>query len=287
MGTKITNYARAKRKRAGDDPAVEVLGGKAGRLEKAAPGEKRTSLAALESDDDGHGRSVERALRRAYAVIDRESYLHWGLTSEWDGRGGGRTRGESQRESWELPKGGDEASEGYGELTKGSVGRVVEAMEGVAALGAMESFLDAGSGYGKVVMHAALATGAGRVKGREVVRGRQRIAERAKAKIQGDDTHLTADQRGRVAKAALEGGDAAKEAGEFTHVFCYDKVFSERTLERMASSLASGRPRVLASFHGEQVWRGLGLGAKEEQRVRARTTGRESFMVHILRICDT
>jgi len=193
------------------------------------------------------GRDYESALLKAvYRIVDRESYLDWGLSSDYESVHGAVEIGGKHRvrnrhvedrlqpageDSAELGEsgaaerqgkrvlglgGGALGSEGYGEATMGSVHRIGLALQHLRELvlrelkpdgwgvlwdlGPWSSFLDIGSGYGKVVLHLRLLAGMHTSVGVECVHSRHTIGVRAK--------HLCETE-----EEACKGSDSCKGPG--------------------------------------------------------------------------
>ena len=102
----------------------------------------------------------------------------------------------------------DSSSEGYGEMTEGSIQRMLRSLQSPAsgggegegewerapavdpaaavyALGRSSSFIDVGSGYGKVVLHAAMAVPLRDAHGIEYVESRSRKVRAGAARPRG------------------------------------------------------------------------------------------------------
>ena len=175
--------------------------------------------------------------QRVYRLIDKKSYLDWGLTSDWltaDRRR--RTPSKRATATTELDtsarkqlfsqeseggrggedeatnSGRDSSSEGYGEMTEGSIQRLLRSLQSPLnaeveteagkdvggtlienedrvevdpsryALGKSSSFIDVGSGYGKVVFYAAMAVPLKDAHGIEYVESRSKKVNEAPAK---------------------------------------------------------------------------------------------------------
>ncbi|KAL1495502.1 hypothetical protein AB1Y20_016867 [Prymnesium parvum] len=168
-------------------------------------------------------------LKLAYKQIDQFSHLNWGLTSDYDA---GVTQEQlgfkakaSRRQAAECAEacisvasarlfstvrhavarrpheprglgGNTKGSEGYGELTLGSLSRLLALLVHLRStvlsrlyagqwprvfdLRSDATFCDVGSGYGKVVIHCALETYARSVVGIECVISRHELAEQAR-----------------------------------------------------------------------------------------------------------
>ena len=151
-------------------------------------------------------------VRSAYSLVDRLSYLDWGLRTEDEvvGVRAARERTSSSRHgAWDgciVHEGtmwGEAAhgrgnslgpktartSEGYGEATLATAEKLIRMLsmltrcvpaiggwQGLWDLNEDASFLDIGSGYGKVVLHAKLHSGCRAAVGVECVAKRAEIA---------------------------------------------------------------------------------------------------------------
>ena len=114
-------------------------------------------------------------------------------------------------------------SEGYGEATVGSchkIGLVLQHLRHLVLqdlhdthwgllwdLGPHSTFLDIGSGYGKVVMHLRLVARMRRSVGSEIVSSRDQIAKQALFTLEAEAGTMRAAHR-RRALAGLRGGCA-------------------------------------------------------------------------------
>ena len=154
------------------------------------------------------------------------------------------------------------------------------------------SLLDVGSGYGKVVLHAALCGAVARSEGVEFVAGRaERASELLSALRSGELAPRMqtepAELVQRLARCALRCGDAtsARESLDFSHIYMYDKVFAPHTLRALAPKLsASKRLRVLVSYRPLSAWLQLGLKGRwaSAGSICMRTTGGQNFTAFIL-----
>ena len=289
--------------------------------EKAAHSSEKESDCSLESTSDG------ASVRHIYNEVDKASFLDWGLTSDWHvgsdhGSSSARHRSARRRsslascdlawsstatteelslspptESGSALSGGDSASEGYGEITQSSMSSVLSAMHNVQDLDAHDSsFVDVGSGYGKVVMHAALETRCERICGFEYVRARHEKAVSVLEQLCASAPARKKSKLGLLARSllqrrvSLEHDDALADHANisiFTHVYAYDKVFSEHSLKRLAELLQqpSSSVRVLATFRKPSEWTRLGLKKAEHvYSVKVRTTGHQSFTVYVMKL---
>ena len=168
--------------------------------------------------------------------------------------------------------GNTKGSEGYGELTLGSMQRVSLLLShlrravlhrlgcGVWAhaydLSRSSSLVDVGSGYGKAILHLALATGMRSAVGIECVISRHEIAEhslqeaRLKLMLQpslagemadlevggGDEGEGSERGTDHFANVHFQFGDATLGRSlDFTHVYAFDRVFSPTTMTALAA----------------------------------------------------
>ena len=98
------------------------------------------------------------------------------------------------------------------------------------------------------------------------------------------------DAAQRLSRCTLRHGDATADAGVLraSHVYMYDKVFSDATSAALAKRLSKAgnacAARVLVSYRRPESWRKLGL-AKAWQlvgRCKMSTTGDQSFTAYIM-----
>jgi len=202
-------------------------------------------------------------LKRLYRRIEALSYLDWGLTSDYDAAA---TQGRASRGAGVSPRtdradgprglgGNTRGSEGYGELTTGSVQRLCALLhslrevvltrlrpEGWARawdLTSESALVDVGSGFGKVVMHVAVELKVRRSVGIECVISRHEIAAHALQEVRseilldaklaqslrspqpantgGGSSHL-ANGAGVSSKPANGGGNSSKQADGGGHI---------------------------------------------------------------------
>lgn len=254
-------------------------------------------------------------VKRVYALVDRLSYLDWGLrsedevvgkrsaslastvTSEWNGFvvHDGAVWGEAGH--GKAPTGPKTArtSEGYGEATCATAERLLRVLArltyyvpamggwtGLWNLDADATFLDIGSGYGKVVLHAKLHTGCRSAVGVECVAKRAEISTLA---LQGLYGEL---DRAKLANDLLRGvffeaADAtAMPILNYSHVYIFDRVFSTVTLIALAKVLSRSPFYVMVSSKKPQVWWDCGLSKIQPVgKMRFVTTGRERCTVFI------
>ena len=294
-----------------------------------------------------------------YRYVDKKTFLNWGLTSDWlvegprarrastgaastspptpqkrEGRGAANNAADPSVS--EAPEAPDEdpnaSSEGYGEMTEGSIERLlaflktlgshpeVERLAASAGAGGTaktprrrggapaaaaatarnfraadanltpsSSFIDVGSGYGKVVLHARLSARVAEAAGIEYVAGRAAMASDALRELRsGKHAFVTPEALALLrdpAATRLTRGDATKlGAFPFSHVYMYDKVFSDPTTEMLAAQLnASEKTKVMVSYQRAERWKRLGLSARfaEVASLTMRTTGGQNFKAYV------
>ena len=263
----------------------------------------------LELDEDVKEESAD--VRQAYAMVDRLSYLDWGLNTRdvvtgkrearvsaaaewagckvhsgelWAGSEAGSRKNLSEKEG-----NTSRTSEGYGEATCATAERLIRVLCNLTRyipsmsgwdeawnLSTDSSFLDIGSGYGKVVLHAKLAVGCRHCHGIECVPKRVEISNGA---LQGLFSEL---DRAALANDLLKGvsfdaSDACAAAShEFSHIYVFDRVFSRITLEALATVLERSNFYVMVSSKTPRTWWECGLTKVQPvAKMRFVTTGRE------------
>lgn len=280
-------------------------------------------------------------LKRIYHVVDKASYLDWGLTSDYDtvdagagedaggdnhrlrerrmiseneGLGANAVVGKgSSQYSSDLPSAAQHAtrrvgvngSEGYGEATVGSAHKLALVLTHLRHLvlqdlhdthwgllwdlGPHSTFVDIGSGYGKVVMHFRLMCRMRKAVGVECVASRDHIAKQALFSLEAevgadaslggasDDSESTrpgsaltdsADEHPppRLVKSGpFDGVEFCKKDATldrelpYTHIYIFDWVFARETLASMAKVLQRSPFYVLLSFRKVTEWWSYGL----------------------------
>mmetsp|Transcript_41291 Transcript_41291/g.133227 ORF Transcript_41291/g.133227 Transcript_41291/m.133227 type:complete len:267 (-) Transcript_41291:33-833(-) len=197
-----------------------------------------------------------------------------------------------------LPGRGDlttVTSEGYGEATLGTCERLVRllmrltecvpAMEGWGGgwnLDADATLLDIGSGYGKVVVHAKLLSRCRAAHGLECVRSRVEISNLTLQGLYGElDRKALDDDLLRGVSFCC--ADATREAVlRYTHIYAFDRVFSQYTLAALARLLQRSHFFVFVSSKGPRTWWRHGLSKVQPvAKMRFVTTGRERCTVFI------
>ena len=148
------------------------------------------------------------------------------------------------------------------------------------------TFIDVGSGYGKVVFHAALSTKVAKSVGVEYVPSRAQKASEVQAELlNGDRAFMTDESRELVSppRCELEQGDATtRGAFKFSHIYMYDRVFNEKTLALLAKQLNRSDFKVLVTYQREELWRRVGLRDVEHvHSFTMRTTGGQNFKAYI------
>jgi hypothetical protein len=259
-------------------------------------------------------------VKKVYAMVDRLSYLDWGLKTE-DEVTGKRTQSQTTLNSrsldWNgcivhdgamwgeaahgLGNRGDKeektarTSEGYGEATCATAEKLVRLLAKLTtylpAMGGWQgqwnldedaTFLDIGSGYGKVVFHAKLNTGCRSAVGVECVRKRVEISNTVLEGLYGEL------DRARLADDLLKGvsfvaEDACRyEAFRYSHIYIFDRVFSEVTTRELAKVLQRSPFYIMVSSRKPQVWWGCGLSKVQPVgKIRFKTTGKEGMTLFI------
>ena len=276
---------------------------------------------------------VDPVVKSVYRYIDKKTYLDWGLTSDWSVEGPRKRRsiggdGAPTTPTATAEKGAravkkikveedaeeneNAASEGYGEMTEGSIERLLQLLGDLteaeldsplpvrtpekgksnaaawADLNLCEesTFIDVGSGYGKVVFHAALSAKVAKSVGVEYVPSRAQKASEVQAELlSGDRAFMTDEARKLVSppRCELEQGDATtRGAFKFSHIYMYDRVFNEKTIALLAKQLNRSNFQVLVTYQRVELWRRLGLRDVEHvHSFTMRTTGGQNFKAYI------
>lgn len=160
-------------------------------------------------------------------------------------------------------------SEGYGEITQGSADKIFQAMK----LKKTSRFLDIGSGHGKVVFHACMQFDC-QAHGIEYANFRHVKAVEMMGDMASRDGTFS-----RLQKASLSCADATTgQAFDATHIYIFDKLFTETVCTPLAERLNCSPFEWLASTKKPAEWTQFGLvGVREVCRVRIATTGNESM----------
>jgi hypothetical protein len=274
-----------------------------------------------------------------YRFVDKKTFLNWGLTSDWLVSGPRKRRSsllalddrsssnksatstfvKDSRENADS----DASSEGYGEMTEGSIERLLIFLKSITAktlavplpisthpeeelksratsceaqnlasepdpswnLTRFSSFIDIGSGYGKVVLHAKLSARVQSAVGIEYVASRAAMASETIKELTSRRQSFLNNETQTLLRSGcrFELGDATKYGTfDFSHVYMYDKVFSERTTSLLAKQLNQSSYRVLVSYQRVEVWRRLGLqNIAEIAALTMRTTGGQNFRAYV------
>ena len=217
---------------------------------------------------------TEHIISRAYSLVDQLSYLDWGLTSSHEVQADEPRRRSAVAHRDDLGKrraiqitgmgGGTIGSEAYFELTIGAVAKVCGLLQRLrtcvlGSLGAnqpwspmfelnhISSFLDVGSGYGKVVLQVCAMARPRVAHGMECVRSRHTIAEAALSELRlnvktADAPHVSHIRRSVMRTAAppldpvafMHCDATARECLAYSHIFMSDSSFSSLTLCKLA-----------------------------------------------------
>lgn len=159
---------------------------------------------------------------------------------------------------------------GYGELTLGSVKRLFDYMTKGAPenlrMGPGSSFLDIGSGYGKVVFYANMTCPQLKeVTGIECLPFRHSRSVQLMEKLQPS---LSKDVPIKLLCA-----DASEfDSFPHSHIYSFDKVFSDTTREALLPAIIKSSPKLFVTFKRLQCPQ-----FKLVHRMRCRTTGKETM----------
>ena len=254
-------------------------------------------------------------VKKAYTLVDRLSHLDWGLrtedsvvgkraaslashqSAEWQGCivHDGAVWGEAAHGKGNTGPKTASTSEGYGEATCATVEKLVRllarltdyvpALDGWPGpwnLDGDASFVDIGSGYGKVVFHAKMYSGCRCAVGVECVAKRAELSTLALQGLYGElDRDALADDL--LKGVSFEAADAcAMKEFDYSHVYIFDRVFSELTLRALAKVLQRSQFYIMLSSRKPQVWWGVGLSKIQPVgKIRFVTTGRERMTIFV------
>jgi len=263
---------------------------------------------------DPHDETAD--VKKMYAMVDRLSYLDWGLRT--DDEISGKRVAAKQRDTWDgcivhdgamwgeahgenamrvSDKGPKTAvtSEGYGEATVATVEKLLRLLRRLTRyvpamaewpevwnLTADSTFIDVGSGYGKVVMHAKLNLGCRCAVGIECVAKRVEISIGALQGLYGelDRAQLADDLLRGVSFEAVDA--CSKQALDYSHIYMFDRVFSEWTLAALAPVLQRSSFYIFLSTRKPHVWWGHGFTKIQPiAKIRFKTTGKEGMTAFV------
>jgi len=246
--------------------------------------------------------------------------LDWGLTSDWCVTGP-RNRIPVQHTkasyaSANIPKSvsslksastietDNSASEGYGEMTEGSIERLFcflahidqkdssdsftvstpQKNTATQSESQMNTFIDIGSGYGKVVFHAKLGGKYSHSVGIEYVKSRASLAGSIRDELLLERNNLLGPSaRELLRSCVLVHADATKwKCFNYSHIYMYDRVFNERTLSVLAKILNRSSFKILVTYRRFEEWCRQGLkDVKLLSSITMRTTGGQNFKAYI------
>jgi tRNA G46 methylase TrmB len=206
------------------------------------------------------------------------------------------------------------ASEGYGEMTAGSIEKLLHILKCIddedvsitpstpqkylsyqtlstqpkcRLIPGVSTFIDIGSGYGKVVFHAKMSADVSRAVGVEYVEARAKIASKIQNELlvcgPQDIGILDSIAQRKLHDCSLFEGDATTwKSFDFSHIYMYDRVFSKKTLSLLAKKLNKSSYIVLISYRRFEEWQQLGLkNARVIRSITMRTTGGQNFKAYI------
>lgn len=136
----------------------------------------------------------------------------------------------------------------YGEMTRNSFQRVVDAMVEKTGLCTSSSFLDIGAGLGKPNMHVAVEPGVDVSVGMELMEVRWQLSLYNLNATLNADTFL----KKRKPNVAFTKRDicSVKCLDPFTHIYMYDIAFTPQVLESISKAFnSSTTPMYLVSYH--------------------------------------
>ena len=258
------------------------------------------------------------AIKSVYNLVDRLSYLGWGLGSrefptaaKRVGSGQESIASESSESTAtdpvsdsllgigaRIPKKEEltaSTSEGYGEATCATAERLIRLLMNLTDyvpslsgwgrewnLNTDASFLDIGSGYGKIPIHAKILSQCRSSYGIECVAKRVEVATLALQGLYGelDRSALDDDLLKGVSFVCLDATQASILSQ--SHLYMFDRVFSPHTLQALASVLQRSPFRIMVSTRRYQTWRKHGLDKiRPICKMRFATTGKEHYTAFV------
>jgi len=234
---------------------------------------------ALDDDD--------QLLDRLYRELKRDTHsLKFGSDTLIEGLPAKRARKSADRD----PETGAAAlsrpmrdhgtiSHGYGEFTRGAIDTFFDFLQCQARdfVQKGDTFVDVGSGQGRVVLHAAARMGHvfARVRGIEAVQARHEVAANTLAKLWDDGFKALPVEVEFLCKDAAE-----MHLGFDDHLFMYDYVFSERTHKAILPNVT--RFKTLTTTLTAKKLRSRGLDHKVKLLFKRsyRTTGGTSHTLY-------
>lgn len=212
--------------------------------------------------DESPNEGVQGEIKKVYSFIRKI-----GALAEHDD--------DSLQKNRAKPAPGKGVSTGWGEVGQKSLQTLIDFVQSDARTRIDDSstIVDVGSGFGKVLIHFALATPAKKLFGVELVRKRNQIAEKAVAEF---------NLRSRI---KLEVGNVTdwKKFSQ-THIYMYDKVFHSDTTDLLIPILNKSDFSVFVSYKNPSFW-GLnledGLNAECIHKLSMSTTGGSKHMCYV------
>eukprot|EP01102_Stenamoeba_stenopodia_P007402 TRINITY_DN2071_c0_g1_i2.p1 TRINITY_DN2071_c0_g1~~TRINITY_DN2071_c0_g1_i2.p1 ORF type:complete len:453 (-),score=156.52 TRINITY_DN2071_c0_g1_i2:39-1397(-) len=197
-------------------------------------------------------------------------------------------------------------SAGYGEVTRGSFSKVLKLMQtkvpSELRLDRDSTFLDIGSGFGKCVVHAKVMGNVSRSVGLEYVKKRHEVATEAfkwlkqhnKQKMKNNNSNSKHQQQPSpppplldLSGIELRNEDATKKRkgfNKFSHIYCFDYVFSQDTREKLAKLLAKTNFKLLACCTNPKRISAAGCpNLQLLHKFSIRTTGNQNFTMYLYR----
>jgi len=236
--------------------------------------------------------SRKECLELLYRTIRVRTELFFGVDKDLDGLPSKRRiapfrlrsgteylRGHRRNDSKET------TSPGYGEISCKGFSRIIDFLQnGVMKALQMDensSFLDIGSGYGKCVLHAKIQANVFRSVGVECIKFRH---EKALEVLH----FLNCNEHFEMNGVEFVEGDATawRDRFDFTHIYCYDYIFSQHTHKALLPIIQRSPFLVLVCYSSPAKFSKLGYHSFEVlHKFSVSTTGKQRFIVYFYKKC--
>jgi hypothetical protein len=213
-------------------------------------------------------------LRTVYKTASIYSNLFYGVDKDLENLPAKRVRKNPMKDSGpRLPPKSEPTtlSPGYGEITRAGITKILKYLQLEAPehlrMGSESTFIDIGSGFGKVVFHAKLQTQARRCIGIECVKFRNQKAQTIANSLQ--------------LEVELVEGDATEFSFTESHIYCYDYIFSEATHSKLLPLIEKSPFSVFVCFSSPSKLKKFGCTQMQlEHKLGVTTTGSQKFMAY-------
>mmetsp|Transcript_54406 Transcript_54406/g.90431 ORF Transcript_54406/g.90431 Transcript_54406/m.90431 type:complete len:552 (-) Transcript_54406:6-1661(-) len=222
---------------------------------------------------------VSDPLQHVYKHIEKQSKLIWAQKEGEEVKAKRRSSLENKTKRAKEMRRIPSVSEGYGEMTRGSLDRLLGLLKGLPEaykLSSESSFLDIGSGFGKVVFHMKLAGRVMKSEGIEFVRVRASVAEATR--------QMFADMIDLDGVSFICADATRRPPFPHSHLYMYDVIFNEDTYAALVPKLERSPFHVLISYRPQEFLQRRGLVHIDKiAQLVMRSTGKQTFTAHVYR----